>query len=37
MVEVILLFMGGVITVGVLILVANVLVFLQDVDEDSRP
>ena len=37
MVEVILLFMGGVITVGVLLLVANVLVFLQDVDEDSRP
>ena len=37
MVEVILLFIGGVITVGVLLLVANVLVFLQDVDEDSRP
>lgn len=37
MVEVILLFMGGVITVGVLLLVANVLVFLQDVDEDNRP
>ena len=34
MVEVILLFMGGVITVGVLLLVANVLVFLQDVDEE---
>ena len=36
MVEVILLFMGGVITVGVLLLVANILVYLQDVDEDSR-
>ena len=37
MVAVILMFIGGVITVGVLLLVANVLVFLQDVDEDSRP
>jgi hypothetical protein len=37
MFTVIVMFIGGVITVGVLLLVANVLVFLQDVDEDSRP
>jgi len=33
MVSVILMFIGGVITVGVLFLVAQVLVYLQDVDE----
>lgn len=36
MVAVIVMFIGGVITVGVLLLVANILVYLQDVDEDSR-
>ena len=33
MVAVILMFIGGVITIGALFLVAQVLVFLQDVDE----
>jgi hypothetical protein len=33
MVEVILLFIGSVITIGVLFLVVQVLVYLQDVDE----
>ena len=33
MVAIILLFIGGVLTVGVLFLVAQVLVYLQDVDE----
>jgi hypothetical protein len=37
MFTVIVMFIGGVITVGVLLLVANILVYLQDVDEDSRP
>jgi hypothetical protein len=34
MVSVILMFLGGVITVGSLFLMAQVLLFLQDVDEE---
>jgi hypothetical protein len=34
MVSVILMFLGGVITVGALFLMAQVLLFLQDVDEE---
>jgi hypothetical protein len=36
MVTVLVMFIGGVITVGVLLLLANVLAYLQDVDEDNR-